>query len=692
MKRLSTKVTLVILLVVIVGMAVLYFVVNKNVTKMAEDDARDKLKVAAQLQAGSIAEYFNTLERYTNSFGQSSIWSDYIRQLNGTKDTGLSDKKLYEKAEGYIQSLQANVDGEKIEGVLVTDLTTKQLLHSNEDGIGNVVREDPDFAAELMENVDKVGSDGIYTSGLRFTAQGTGTLVIADWYPVRDDDGTLIGTLAIGGNIDPLLEMLSSHTVSGLEGVSYQLVDLENYVYLMDSRNQSNLGEGIDEAMQNLADRAISSEATEAQSMLYTSEGTGYIASYVYIPKYDWMFVMQDTQSEVFAPAVAISRMLLVIAVVIGVFIAIASMAVTNLMMRPLPVIAAAVRRFGELDLTIKGDIDSYFKRKDEIGVMANAARSLALSLRDTVDELNGCRNDIGGNAVTMSSAMQELSDCVTSNAAITEELFASISDTNQSVSDVESAVDSVFTSVDDITSKVEASSDVTNGLLDKAEILKQNANQSLDSGRAMIEIHKEKIDEAVEGLHAIENINSMVNEILEISSKTNLLSLNASIEAARAGEAGKGFAVVAGEISGLAEQSATTAGHIQSIVKESNDSIDNVRNCFMAIIDYLENDVLVKFEEFASVSDEYGEQSGDIGDSINAIMESMHSLKNYMQDIVNSAKSVSTAANENEKAVTEIVTKNENLQDLSDKMNNITYINDANSAQIGNVVGKFML
>ena len=416
---------------------------------------------------------------------------------------------------------------------------------------------------------------------------------IADWYPVRDDDGTLIGTLAIGGNIDPLLEMLSSHTVSGLEGVSYQLVDLENYVYLMDSRNQSNLGEGIDEAMQNLADRAISSEATEAQSMLYTSEGTGYIASYVYIPKYDWMFVMQDTQSEVFAPAVAISRMLLVIAVVIGVFIAIASMAVTNLMMRQLPVIAAAVRRFGELDLTIKGDIDSYFKRKDEIGVMANAARSLALSLRDTVDELNGCRNDIGGNAVTMSSAMQELSDCVTSNAAITEELFASISDTNQSVSDVESAVDSVFTSVDDITSKVEASSDVTNGLLDKAEILKQNANQSLDSGRAMIEIHKEKIDEAVEGLHAIENINSMVNEILEISSKTNLLSLNASIEAARAGEAGKGFAVVAGEISGLAEQSATTAGHIQSIVKESNDSIDNVRNCFMAIIDYLENDVI---------------------------------------------------------------------------------------------------
>ena len=151
-------------------------------------------------------------------------------------------------------------------------------------------------------------------------------------------------------------------------------------------------------------------------------------------------------------------------------------------------------------------------------------------------------------------------------------------------------------------------------------------ASISSDSGR-LLGIY-DKLQNRIDDMQvSINNFKRVTGEIVAISEKTNLLSLNAAIEAAKAGEAGFGFTVVASEVKKLAENSKLSA---QSTKKDEISMIDGMKEILSLSselkerVDGVNNDI----SNIVSMLEQTSEKSEEIFKTANLLLDEQHEEK----------------------------------------------------------------
>ena len=334
----------------------------------------------------------------------------------------------------------------------------------------------------------------------------------------------------------------------------------------------------------------------------------------------------------------------------------------------------------GQGDLTARININS----TDEIGELASGVNQFidilqgimgeivsgSTRLSDIVGVVSGNVSSSNGNAQGVSAAMEEL-------AATMEEISATLQSISDNTNEVEQQVAV-------ISEKTDALNEYSKDMNTRADEMASGARNNKEHTTAMIGDIVEKLRNAIEDSKSVEKVNELTDEILNISSQTNLLALNASIEAARAGEAGKGFAVVADEIRQLADSSRETANNIQAINTLVTQAVKALSNNSNEIINYIEETVLVDYDNFVENGEQYRTDAVYVSDTMHEFASLADHLKYIVDEMVQGIEGISSGVEESANAVTNSA---ENTSVLVDEMASIDEQMNENQQVVGNLL-----
>lgn len=228
-----------------------------------------------------------------------------------------------------------------------------------------------------------------------------------------------------------------------------------------------------------------------------------------------------------------------------------------------------------------------------------------------------------------------------------------------------------------------EASSSMTESSLSTQNVVEESIDmaRSLSSEMGNVLL---AMNDIVEGMEVLaeqnEKIFGFLQTLDEITSQTNLLSLNASIEAARAGEQGKGFAVVAQEVRSLADSSQAFTAQINEIVENANAHMSELKEKVLRqqqSINHCTEDAQRVKESFDNVSantEKVLSQSRKVDDNSEKLSNMFDTTLAEINDISSNVESTSSLLQEIAGNVTML---HKNISNIVNEQNEISLLTD---------------
>jgi methyl-accepting chemotaxis protein len=281
-----------------------------------------------------------------------------------------------------------------------------------------------------------------------------------------------------------------------------------------------------------------------------------YLAGYAttekrpYLPD-AWRTMLLMRTDVAFAPLTNLLWTIVLLSIVLGTLAAAGSLYWATQFSRPIMSLVPFLKSVASGDLSNGISI----QRRDELGMLADAANDMADQLRKLLQDLQQASIQITGASTQVLTAAEEHASGSVQQAASIAQVTATMEELTNTAKQIAMSATSVEKIADDSARAAHAGYDSVGEALEAMETIRRRVADI--SGKTLLLGERSQ------------RISEVLNLIKDIAGEIHLLAVNAAIESAAAGEHGKRFAVVASEVRRLAERTRESAEEIKGIVGE---------------------------------------------------------------------------------------------------------------------------
>jgi len=356
-RRISLKIAAMVGSVEIIAMTAFFLIINFSLTKVLKDKAMSDMNIIARDRAQLVESYIIGCCDFLDGYSNSPI----IREAFSKKNDPLARRKLHEVTMAYASGHSDT------EGLYVAEWDTFVLEHTNPASI-NITFRDKENAKILEETIKRKGA--AFCTGI-VQAPVSKKMVIPVYAPVFDEKGNAIG-FAGGAFFTDALEKKLAPLSDNFIGYSLINANTNEYIF---NENPNLVGKKCNDNF--LIDTIHNFKDHNEKNKTFSYRSEKSVISCYYMADKNWVFVVEDSNKNVFGLVRSVRTILAAICIFITVILLLFFGFSVEYTMHPLRDINKQIENFKAKDYSHSDILNKYLSRDDEFGAIANAVKEL---------------------------------------------------------------------------------------------------------------------------------------------------------------------------------------------------------------------------------------------------------------------------------------------------------------------------